>query len=975
MIDFQRCNAYEVLEQRQIADLNSEGVILRHKKTGARVVLLSNDDNNKVFYIGFRTPPEDSTGVAHIIEHTVLCGSKQFPVKDPFIELAKGSLNTFLNAMTYPDKTVYPVASCNDQDMQNLMHVYLDAVFCPNIYNERMIFEQEGWHYECDGEDDALKINGVVYNEMKGAFSSPDDVLNREILNNLFPGKPYGVESGGDPECIPELTYEDYLAFHQKYYHPSNSYIYLYGDMDMVEKLNWIDEAYLSNYEMLSVDSEIGAHRHFEAPVFLTKKYPISESESMEKHTYLSYNTAVGTSLDKELYVAFQVLDYVLGSAPGAPVKKALIDAGIGDEVYSFYDNGIKYPYFSIVAKNAEPDDEARFVAIIEQTLSELVKNGLSKESLLAAINYYEFKYKEADFGSYPKGLMYGLQALDSWLYDDMAPFMHIEANDTFERLRQKVESDYYESLIDTYLLQNLHKLILKVVPVKGLTKERDDALKARLAQYKNQLSKEALDEIIAHTKDLHAYQESEDSEEALATIPLLRREDLRKEAEPFINEIIEGNGPKTVYHDIFTNGVGYVNMLFFLDGFEQKYLPYLSVLKAVLGYVDTDAYSYGQLFDVINLKTGGIRTGVSSYENAKEIGAFRLAFEVKMKCFETGMKDAMALVEEVLLHSHLDDAKRIREIISEIKSKLQGTMMSAGHSVAAIRSLAHISKTAALQEALSGVSFYRLVEQIDKNFEQEYPKMTEAFSYALSYMLRAENMLLDYTGSRAAMQEARALCEALSAKLYNKTVERTDAEIALLSGNEAFTSAAQVQYVCRAGNFMQKGLVYTGALRVLRVMMGYEYLWLNVRVKGGAYGCMSRFGKNGDCYFVSYRDPNLTKTIETYEAAASFVKQYEADERTMTQYIIGAVSEKDTPLSPKDRGARSLSAYLTNYTFEDEQKERDEMLHAKPETIREMAKYIEAFLSDEVLCVVGNEEVIASEKALFTKVESLFSE
>lgn len=974
-MDLTKCTAYEVLEKRTIDDLKSEGVILRHKKTGARVVLVSNDDNNKVFYIGFRTPPTDSTGVAHIIEHTVLCGSKKFPVKDPFIELAKGSLNTFLNAMTYPDKTVYPVASCNDQDLQNLMDVYLDAVFHPNIYNERMIFEQEGWHYECEGENEPVTINGVVYNEMKGAFSSPDDVLDREVLNSLYPGKPYGVESGGDPECIPNLTYEDYLEFHRKYYHPSNSYIYLYGDMDMVEKLKWIDEAYLSKYDALFVDSEIGEMRQFDAPVYLTKEYSISESESEEKHTYLTYNASVGTSLDKENYIAFQVLDYVIGSAPGAPVKKALIDAGIGDDVYSLYDNGIKYPYFSFVAKNADASDENAFVDTIEETLKKLVKEGLCKESILAAINLYEFKYKEADFGSYPKGLMYGLQALDSWLYDDMSPFMHIEANATFASLREKAKGRYFEELIEQYLLNNNHKIVLKVVPKKGLTKEKDDALKERLAAFKKSLSKDELQKIIAHTKELHAYQESEDAPEALATIPLLRREDMKKEAEPFINEELSVGDMPVLYHDIYTNGVGYVKILFFLDQFKQEYLPYLSILKAVLGYVDTDNYTYGQLFDAINLKSGGIRTGVSSYENSKKTGEYRLTFEAQVKCFENQLPEAFELLKEVLLLSHLDEKKRVREIISEIKSKLQGTLMSAGHSIAAVRTLAHVSETAALQEQLSGVAFYRMIERIDRAYDEEYPKMIEALKYAISNVLSPNNMMLDYTGSREGLTQIMKLCDAFRGELQESEKGKETLEVALLEGNEAFSSASQVQYVCRGGNFIQKGLPYTGALRVLRVMMGYEYLWINVRVKGGAYGCMSRFGKNGDCYFVSYRDPNLTKTIETYEGAAEFVRAYEADERTMTQYIIGAISEKDTPLSPKDRGARSLSAYLTNFTFADEQKERDELLMADAQTIRGLSKYIDAFLEDGILCVVGNEDVIAGEKELFDHVESLFTE
>ena len=462
--------AYEVIENRQIDDIGAMSWLLRHKKTGARVALLQNKEENKVFYIGFRTPPTDSTGVPHIVEHTVLCGSKDFPVKDPFVELVKGSLNTFLNAMTYSDKTVYPVASCNDKDFQNLMHVYLDAVFYPNIYQEKKIFQQEGWHYEMEDIDSPLTLNGVVYNEMKGAFSSPDEVHDREVFNSLFPDTPYGVESGGDPKVIPELTYEQFLDFHRRYYHPSNSYLYLYGDMDMAEKLEWIDENYLSRFDKLEIDSALKQQEAFAKPVEAYKEYPIMEGESLEDNTYLSYNTVVGTSLDKELYYAMEILEYALCSASAAPLKLALIHKNIGTEVYSVYNNEIYQPYFSIVAKNANASQKDDFVQTIESELARIVKEGIDKKSLLAGLNYYEFRYREADFGSYPKGLMYGLQMFDSWLYDDHMPFDMIEAIGIFKDLKEKIHTNYFENLIEKYLINNQHKSILVVAPKEGLT-------------------------------------------------------------------------------------------------------------------------------------------------------------------------------------------------------------------------------------------------------------------------------------------------------------------------------------------------------------------------------------------------------------------------------------------------------------------------------------------------------------------------
>ena len=399
--------AYELLGEQELKDIHSMGYILRHKKSGARITVISNDDENKVFYIGFRTPPEDSTGVPHIIEHTVLCGSDKYPVKDPFVELVKGSLNTFLNAITYPEKTIYPVASCNNADFQNLMSVYMDAVFHPNIYKHREIFEQEGWHYELEDEDAPVTINGVVYNEMKGAFSSPDDVLERLILNSLFPDTSYANESGGDPEHIPELTYEQYLNFHRKYYHPCNSYIYLYGDMDVAEKLRWMDEEYLGKYEQIELDSAIRMQKPFAAPVEIVKSYPVASGEPLTDNSYLSYNVVVGTVLDKKLYQAFDVLDYALLSAPGAPLKQALIDAGIGMDIGGGYDNSTLQPVFSVIAKNANLEQKEQFLQVIRETLQAQVADGIDQNALLAGINSSEFRFREADFGQFPKGLLY----------------------------------------------------------------------------------------------------------------------------------------------------------------------------------------------------------------------------------------------------------------------------------------------------------------------------------------------------------------------------------------------------------------------------------------------------------------------------------------------------------------------------------------------------------------------------------------
>ena len=655
-------NAYEVVEKRKITDLNSDGYILKHKKTGAFITLLLNDDENKVFYIGFRTPPQNSTGVAHIIEHTVLCGSREFPVKDPFIELAKGSLNTFLNAMTYPDKTVYPVASCNDKDFKNLVHVYLDAVFYPNIYKEEKIFKQEGWHYEMENPEAPLTVNGVVYNEMKGAFSSPDDVVEREIMNSLYPDVTYGLESGGDPEVIPELTYEEFLEFHKKFYHPSNSFIYLYGNMDAEEYLRFLDEKYLSAFDAITVDSEISVQAPFEKPHWIKKQYSVMDEDDVENSTYLTYNISMGKSVDKKLYVTMDVLDYVLCSAPGAPVKQALIDRGIGQDVYSSVENGIYQPYFSIIAKDASSGQQEEFLTVIEEELRRIVKEGIERKSLLAALNYFEFRYREADFGSYPRGLMLGLQALDSWLYDKTKPFLHIEANDTYAELKRDIDTDYFERFIEEYFLKNTHKAYLMVEPVRGLTTQKDKELAERLQAYKEQLSEAERMEIVKQTEELHAYQQEPSPKEDLEKIPLLTRADMKKEATPYQNELRGTEENPVLFHDIFTNGIGYLNLVFDLKSVPAELFPYVGILKTVMMMMDTEHYSYGDLYNEIHIQTGGMKVAVNTYINADNMDECKATFELRSKFLCGQSAQAWQLMEEVLLHSDFSEVPAISE-------------------------------------------------------------------------------------------------------------------------------------------------------------------------------------------------------------------------------------------------------------------------------------------------------------------------
>lgn len=968
----EKLDAYEILDKKEIRDVDSAAVLLRHKKTGARVALLSNRDENKVFYIGFRTPPKDSTGVAHILEHSVLCGSIRFPVKDPFVELVKGSLNTFLNAMTYPDKTLYPVASCNAKDFQNLMHVYLDAVFYPNIYEKEAIFRQEGWHYELEGEE--LSVNGVVYNEMKGAYSSAEDVLETSIMNSLYPHTAYGVESGGDPEVIPQLSYEEFLNFHRKYYHPSNSYLYLYGDMDMAEKLDFIDQEYLSAYDALKVDSEIEREPDEQGNYQVTvKEYPLNEGESEEENTYLSVNYSIGESTDEKLCLGFQILDYALCSAPGAPLKKALVESGLGKDVYSIWDDGIRQPYFCVVAKGTSVDKKDEFLKTVRTVLEKIVAEGFDEKALAAALNYYEFKFREADFGSYPKGLMYGLQMLDSWLYDDAKPFVHLEALALFQSLREAVKTGYFENLVKTYLLENQHSSVVILKPVEGLLEKKELQQRERLAALKAAMTEEELAKIKQLKKDLEHFQETEDAPEELAKIPLLDRKDLKKEASLPVYEEQKLEGALLLYHDLYTNGIGYLRLIFDLNNVPRDYFPYIPILKGCLGLLNTEKHSYGELFNEMNLVTGGMAAVNNIYSNLQNVDECKVTLELKTKAFYDRLLDAVALMKEIMLTSDFGDTRRLKEILGEGKSRVQAQMMSAGHSVAAGRALSYGSVSARLSEEISGVPFYRLMADLEENFEEKKEKLTAALQTLAEMIFRPENLMVDFVGDREAIEKLQAPVADLMQSLYRTTVRKEQYRPVVQRENEGFMTAGQVQYVCRAGNYVKKGLPYTGALKVLKVMMGYEYLWTNVRVKGGAYGCMCSFGRTGESYFVSYRDPNLSKTLEIYEKAAETIAGYEADERTMTQYVIGAISDMDAPMTPATRGLYSLTAYMTGITGEFLQKERDQVLSATAEDLRSLSKYIEAFMQDDYLCVVGNAGKIKKEKDLFQKIENLF--
>ena len=965
-------NSYEVITEKNVLDLNSKGYLLKHKKTGAKVFILSNDDENKVFYIGFRTPPYDSTGLPHILEHSVLCGSKKYPVKDPFVELCKGSLNTFLNAMTYPDKTVYPVASCNDQDFKNLVDVYMDSVFNPNIYEREEIFRQEGWRYELENKDDEIKINGVVYNEMKGAFSTPDDMMDREIFNTLFPDTAYGVESGGDPDVIPELTYEKFLEFHGKYYHPSNSYIYLYGNIDVEEYLEYLDKDYLSKYDEIEIDSSIKAQPAFTETKRLTKQFSVTAEEPMENNTYLSYNVVIDSALNRELYLAFQVLDYCLIGAPGALLTERLMKSGLVNDVDAVYENGILQPYYSIIGKGANKADVDEFISIIKDELTKAVREGLDKDMIKAAINIFEFKYREADFGRYPKGLMYGLQSLDSWLYDDTNPFMHIEANDTYAFLKEQAETDYYEKLIEKYLLNNTHSSIVILEPERGLTSKKDKELANKLAKYKASLSEEQIEELINSTKALKKYQEEPSTQEELEKIPLLKISDIKKEAKPYRYKENDVDGTKVITHDIFTNGIGYTSLYFDITDLPKEYLPYVGLLCNLLGFMNTSNYSYTEFTNIVNINTGGISASATVLGDYVDVNKYSVVIKIRAKVLYDNLAKSFDFIRELIINTDFSDSERMLELLNMIKSRMQPSILSAGHSTAFKRAMSYISEADACKEKLGGLDFYRLISDLIDNYDDKKSELQTILSNTVKYSFKKERLIADYIGEAKTHDSVMPMVAKFAEELSTEEVTFEDKGFSIAKLNEGLKTSAKVQYVARVGNFRDAGLESTGALAVLKVIMGYDYLWNNIRVKGGAYGCMSGFAHNGIGYFVSYRDPNLKETLDIYNGAADYIENFKCSDRDMTKFIIGTVADLDTPLTPYDEGIASFGAYFTHKTSEDKQKSRDEVLSCDVDTIRGLAKHIRAIMASEALCVVGAEDKINENKELFDNIEDL---
>jgi hypothetical protein len=967
----QTYHGFRLTEERKIKEINSLARIFIHEKSGARLMHIENDDDNKVFSIGFRTPPEDSTGIPHILEHSVLCGSKKFPSKEPFVELMKGSLNTFLNALTFPDKTLYPVASRNEKDFFNLMEVYLDAVFYPNIYRYPEIFMQEGWHHELNTKDEEISYKGVVYNEMRGFFSSPELMISSRIHQSLFPNTAYGVESGGDPDVIPTLTREKFLDFHRRYYHPSNSYVYLYGDGNISKELEFIDEKYLKNFEKCEIESKIKPQKPFSQLKEVVIDYPISPEENEKDKTFLSLNFVVGKSSNFELNLATDILEHMLLETPASPLRKALLSSGIGKDVFGFYDNEIMQPVLSIILKNSNMEDKERFKKIVFETLEQLVKDGIDKKLIKASINTKEFGLREADFKELPKGLVYNVQSLSTWLYDE-DPFICLEYEKPLEKIKTALTSDYFETLIKKYILKNNHDSLLILKPDKEIAERKTKEIKKKLSDYKSNLSEEEMNKLVSQTQGLKKRQSTPDSPEDLASIPLLSLKDINPKVDKLVLSEKGEYGTKVLFHPMFTNKIAYIDLFFDTTTVEQDLLPYVGLLADVLGKIGSSNYSYTDLSNEININTGGIEFLADAFAEKGNNSKYYPKLIVRSKVLVDKLPELFDLISDIIKNTKFDDKKRLKEIVQVIKSGLEMKILG-GRFIASDRLLSYFSSYGAYREMIKGISYFKFISEIEKNFDKNCDDTINNLYKVTGKVFNKQNLLISVTSSEKDYETFRKNLSSFLKNMRDIESNHYEYKFNLTPENEGLLTPSNVQYVAKGYNINTGSHPYSGDLLVLKTIMNLGYLLNRVRVMGGAYGSFVILRKDGNIVFESYRDPNLTETLKVYDEAEDYIRKFNADKKEMTKYIIGTIQGLDLPLTPSMKGERSTEHYIRSITHDDLQKERTEVLNTKPEDIKKYADLIAELMKKNYFCVLGNESKIKENKEIFGKLVNVF--
>ncbi|MBZ0300474.1 MAG: insulinase family protein [Anaerolineae bacterium] len=949
-------HGFELIREQEIPEINTRARLFRHMRTGAELISMENDDTNKVFGVTFATPPADSTGLPHILEHSVLCGSRKYPVKDPFIQLAKGSLNTFLNAFTFSDKTCYPVASQNLQDFYNLIDVYLDAVFYPRITPE--ILQQEGWHYELEQADEPLNYKGVVFNEMKGAFSSPDGVLARWSQQSLFPDTVYGVESGGDPKHIPDLTYAQFKTFHDTYYHPSNAKIWFYGDDDPDERLRVID-AFIADFDRIEVQPDMPLQPRFNQPRTLRMGFAGEDDEDSSRGL-MTVNWLLAENIDPELTFGLNMLEHILLDTPASPLRKALIDSGLGEDVTGGIDEQVREMYFSAGLKGIDSEDAPKVEALIFDTLTKLAEEGIDPDMIEASVNTVEFSLREYNTGGFPRGLAMMISSLTTWLYgnDPLAP-LAFDAPLTAIKARLANGERYFEGLIGQYLLDNPHRTTVILEP-DPTVRERDEAEeRARLDAERGGMTDADVEAVIENTEKLRVMQETPDTPEDLAKIPMLTLGDLDRQSQILPIATEEAHNTPLLVHDLFTNGIAYLDLGMNLKVLPQEYLPYLSLFSRGLLEMGTQTEDFVKLSQRIGRKTGGIRpTSLTATIDDQDHSAAWLFLRGKGTMTQT--QDLLDILRDILLTVNFDDRERFLQIALESKAGKESGLVPGGHGVANSRLKAQFSESDWVSEQMGGVSYLFFLRDLIKRIETDWSSVLDTLEEMRTLLVNRNTMIanvtLDQDNWATFQPQLTGFIESLptgSGDMALWSAQRGPA-------NEGLTIPAQVNYVAKGTRLYDYGYTLHGSALVIRSFLNTAYLWEKVRVLGGAYGGFSTFDRHTGVFsFLSYRDPNLLSTLENYDGAAQYLRNLDLHPDELTKSIIGTIGSIDSYQLPDAKGYTSMIRHLVGTTDEERQRLRDEVLSTTAAHFRQFADALEAVKEHGQVFVVGSADAI----------------
>ncbi len=958
--------SFNLIEEKNIPELNATAKLYVHKRTGARLLSVVNDDENKVFSINFRTTPKDSTGVAHILEHSVLGGSEKYPVKEPFVELLKGSLATFVNAFTYPDKTCYPVASQNLQDFYNLIDVYIDAVLHPLITEQTLM--QEGWHYELDDVTNPLTYKGVVFNEMKGAYSSPDNLLARTIQQSLFPKHVYGVDSGGDPRNIPDLTYENFKAFHQTYYHPSNSFIFFYGNDDPEKRLKLM-EGYLKPYKKIRVKSQVPLAKPFKSPKKIQYSYDAGQDTDIKKKHYFTVNWLLPDTSDPVMDFSLQILASILIGTPASPLKKALLDSGLGEDLAGLgLENDLRQHIFSTGLKGTRASDAKKIEKLIFDTLEALVRDGIDPDMTAASMNTLEFNLRENNTGSFPRGISVMLRALSTWLHED-DPFKLLAFESPLNEIKSRLAADrhYFETLIKTHLLDNIHRTTLRFKPDPEIGRRFEEEETARLTAIREGMSAAQLKECVKNTKQLKKLQETPNSPEVLATMPFLQLSDLEKQNKTIPIETIQIQDTPVLYHDLFTNGIVYLDLGFDLHTLPKELLPLTEIFARALTEMGTDKEDYVKLSQRIGKSTGGIYgSGVSTTARGSRENVSKLFMRGKATMGQS--TELLNILKDILLNTKFNDRERLKQIVLEEKSGLESSLVPSGHIFANRRVRAQFGGAGWVNEQMSGIGYLFALRQIAKDIDKKWDSVLQKLETMRDLLITSKSLICNVTLDAEHWKTFKPHLENFIFAMPEKNVQLSTFDIQPAIEKEGLTIPAQVNYVGKAANLYDLGYEFDGSAEVITGYLRMAYLWEKVRVQGGAYGGFCIFDSNSGVFsFLSYRDPNLDTTLENYDNAAGYLKNLDAkslSDNELTKAIIGAIGDMDSYQLPDAKGYTSMMRYLTGRSDALLQKERDEILSTNGEDFIAFGEVLEKAAKSKAVAVIGSQSAIESAKA-----------